>query len=294
MTTHTSPVDPDWRDKPMDISPSFYGNFSWAIFVIMGIVIGFFLFGTDNGFTVNVYSEFFSIIVTVIIVDRLAQQREIRVLRDRLPRHAKSSSHAIAIGAIDELRNRGWLIGEDGLLRGKNLWYTNLERADLSQANLSKVNLSLSKLSFARLDHANMSGAFMRVADMSSTVCIFADLSDADLMGANLSRASLTRANLSKASLLAANLSSGTELFFANLSQADLRGADFRDSICFGMDLSGANLYKANFRGASMPEVIFNNLTVLPDGINWTPDTDMTRFTDANHADFWDVENHRP
>jgi len=26
---------------------------------------------------------------------------------------------------------------------------------------------------------------------------------------------------------------------------------------------------------------------ILPDGSKWTPDTDMTRYTDPNHPDFW-------
>jgi hypothetical protein len=46
--------------------------------------------------------------------------------------------------------------------------------------------------------------------------------------------------------------------------------------------LSGANLQGADLTGAK-----FDENTTLPDGTKWTPDTDMTRFTDPEHPEFW-------
>jgi hypothetical protein len=120
-----------------------------------------------------------------------------------------------------------------------------------------------------------------------------ANLSDAFLGSANLSDAFLLGANLSDANLESANLTDAY-LRDANLSNADLRSAD----------LSNAYLRDANLRDAKIrEETIFKEKTVLPDAQEkqdeagnyfydkyWTPDTDMTRYTDPDHPDFWEPD----
>ena len=96
-----------------------------------------------------------------------------------------------------------------------------------------------------------------------------ADLVFADLEGANLGSTNLKRANLWNANL--------TGVY---LKRANLEGADLRES-----NLEGANLGRANLEGSD-----FNDLILLPDGTKWAPDTDMKRFTDPNHPDFWQSE----
>ena len=83
-------------------------------------------------------------------------------------------------------------------------------------------------------------------------------------------------AYLHGADLAKANLQ-GASIFRAHLQGADLRNADLR-----GVDMRGAELDGANLTGA-----IFDATTVLPDGKPWTLDTDLTRFTDRAHPDFW-------
>ena len=92
-----------------------------------------------------------------------------------------------------------------------------------------------------------------------------ANLEGANLWMADLEGADLRRANLEKAILRWANLK-GADLQEANLKRVDLRDAD----------LEWADLRGANLEGAT-----------LPDGTEWTPDTDMARFTDPHHPDFW-------
>ncbi|MEL6406935.1 MAG: pentapeptide repeat-containing protein [Chloroflexota bacterium] len=70
-------------------------------------------------------------------------------------------------------------------------------------------------------------------------------------------------------------------LFRANLSSSDLEEADLSGANLGKANLSGADLRKANLAHANL-----NNAT-LPDGTIWTPITDMTRFTDPAHPDFW-------
>jgi uncharacterized protein YjbI with pentapeptide repeats len=98
----------------------------------------------------------------------------------------------------------------------------------------------------------------------------------ANLQGANLFRANLQRANLS-----------GANLQEAFLSWADLQGASLEDTKLQEADLTMANLQGANLAGANLQNAKFDEYTTLPDGTNWTPDTDMARFTDPDHPDFW-------
>ena len=62
-----------------------------------------------------------------------------------------------------------------------------------------------------------------------------------------------------------------------NLQEADLRGANLQE----------ANLWGANLQGADLGGATFDENTMLPDGTKWTPGTDMGRFTDREHPDFW-------
>ncbi len=128
------------------------------------------------------------------------------------------------------------------------------------------------------------------------------DFSDADLPEEDFSNANLQRANFSDANLQGANLSEanlqeawlrdanleGADLSVADLRGASLRGADLEGANLSVADLRGANLYRTNLQGAELTDAVFDDTTTLPDDSNWTPDTDMTRFTDPEHPDFWD------
>jgi uncharacterized protein YjbI with pentapeptide repeats len=111
--------------------------------------------------------------------------------------------------------------------------------------------------------------ASLESADLQGASLGSADLQRANLIGASLQGARLVRANLQEARLVRANLQG------ANLWSADLRGADLR-----GADLIWASLLSAKLDGN----------TALPDGTTWTPDTDLARFTDVGHPDFWLLE----
>lgn len=106
--------------------------------------------------------------------------------------------------------------------------------------------------------------------DLNEAVLSAATLSEADLRGATLSKADLRGADLYRA-----NLS------YANLHQARLARADLQRA-CLG----GCSLWGADLTGA-----IFDEETILPDFTKWTPEVDMSRFTDANHPDFWQLES---
>lgn len=96
----------------------------------------------------------------------------------------------------------------------------------------------------------------------------------------------------------------------ANLRKVKLNETNLRGAVLTEADLQGANLQRANSQGAvlafanlqdtDLDGVIFDEDTVLPDSIHdhatrewtskWTPSTDMARYTDPNHPDFWRPE----
>lgn len=214
--------------------------------------------------------EAVGIMFTVAVIERFNRQREARRQREealrRIIREMASPSAEDGARAAREALDRGMLT--DGSLRG----------ADLRRANLSGVNL----------EGAVLSGADAKGADFSSTNLKHVNLSEADMKGVNLSGANVYQADLRRAQLWDANLSAaalhGSDLRGAALGRADLRGTDLR-----GVNLAGANL-----KGATLDEN-----TTLPDSPparrrsrgghtrTWTPTTDMTRYTDPNHPDFW-------
>lgn len=108
-----------------------------------------------------------------------------------------------------------------------------------------------------------------------------ADLAGANLQGARLSQAALPRAVLEGARLQRAILGR------ADLQGADLTGADLQGANLWRARLQGARLYDANLQGAILDQVEWDDATFLPDRSHWTPGTDLRRFTDPSHPEFW-------
>lgn len=101
----------------------------------------------------------------------------------------------------------------------------------------------------------------------------------------------------------------------ANLTKANLRGANLQGAVLEGSDLIRADLSEANLIGADLTEVNlrntqFDETTLLPDSkytrdvdgnilyntngdiiyaptSYWTLRTDMSRYTDPDHPDYW-------
>jgi uncharacterized protein YjbI with pentapeptide repeats len=159
-------------------------------------------------------------VATFVLIDQiLSRNEERKLLNCELIPRLRSRVNAVALSAVGELSQNGWLY--DGSIEG------------------------------AYLSGANLQGAKMRDSN----------LQEALLVAANLQRVDLFRANLQ-----------GTHFWRANLREANLTAANLLDAV----------LHEANLTGA-----IFDNETVLPDGTNWNPDTDMKRFTDPKHPNAW-------
>jgi uncharacterized protein YjbI with pentapeptide repeats len=285
---------------------------STGVIVVMIVIwIGSKIFGGDiDGYWMNLFSEGLGIAITILVIDRLNEYRAEQRYKQDLIRHAGSISNDIAVDAIEQLRKAGWLTGTDGVLKGAFLLQANLEKARMSKANLQDVSLIL-----ANLQNADLSGANLQNADL-----LAANLHSAWLWETNLQSAQLNNTNLQSAQLRNTNLQSA-HLYEANLQLAHMRGANLQAAVFYkanlqAADLVGANLQAADLRTANLQSVNlaltdlthvlltdakFDEKTVLPDSEYqgddtegnslydkyWTPTTDMTRYTNLNHPDYW-------
>jgi uncharacterized protein YjbI with pentapeptide repeats len=160
-------------------------------------------------------------------------------------------------------------------LRGRDLRFARLDRADLRQADLTGARLDGASLAGAdlrgaRLGCANAAALQLpdgrakagctsaRAADFSAARMAGASLAGADLRGARFDEAALERADLSRAQMAGATFEraklqradlSGGVLHAASLLQASLQGASLVGARLEMADLSGAGL-----QGASLAE----------------------------------------
>jgi hypothetical protein len=228
-------------------------------------------------FYANGGAELLSIAITVLIIEGLNRRRSINERKRMLTLQMSSPYQGIAGEAARILAVEGWL--RDGALRdahliGANLAETLLESADLAGALLGSANLAK-----AHLMEANLAGAYLMDANLAETYLYQANLAEAYFVNTNLTRADLVSANLAGAHLYQADLTG------AYLEHANLAGASLENAI-----LVGANLGNANLAGVNLEKVEFDESTNLPDRSKWTHDTDMARFTDPNHREFWQPE----
>ena len=156
------------------------------------------------------------------------------------------------------------------LLKGIRLSSSDLEDLDLSFADFSKANLSGATLSGANLTGANLTGAKLSYATLSYTTLHGATMKGTNLRGVNLR---------------------GADLRQADLSDAFMRGADLAHAALNNAVLQNTQLHGTNLQGADLCEAKLNNTVftraTLPNGVNWDNCTDITRFINPTHADFW-------
>ncbi|MBO4210336.1 pentapeptide repeat-containing protein [Micromonospora echinofusca] len=207
----------------------------------------------------NLSTSLLSISITVLLIDRLYEQRDARQLRKRLIWEMGSTDQAIATRATKELRDAKWLA--DGSLREADLVLANLEgarlggadlaRADLTSANLAATDLTRTTLDGAVLDgcaaaRANFKGARLVGARLKGARMTGANFDDADLSGeVDLLTASLDDTSFRGAVLTGARLEEA-DLLNCDLSHADLSEAVLHRANLDQVDLTGANLERAD------------------------------------------------
>ncbi len=195
--------------------------------LVLGVIILPAIAALDDAEAVQAFlndlaPEAVGILVTVFGIDQLNRRRSKReteeAMKQQLKDDAASISNEVAKNAVHQMRRKGWLTGEDGLLKLAYLRWANLESAYLRWANLKSADLR----------GANLEGAYLRGADLENGYLRWANLKSADLRGANLEGAYLRGANLEDAYLYEANLESAY-LYEANLKNAKLERTAFNE-----------------------------------------------------------------
>lgn len=291
----------EWRKEWEDYSPSErkfnYSLLGGLIGVAIGLLLGFTLFtgsADRSSYLINVYTSVLSTIATVGILNKLDARRVEQQHRLELIRALGSRISEIAIRASEELRFNGWL--EDGSLRGCFLFKANLHQANLRFANLQGTNLHSANLNEVDLSFANLSEARLILAKLQRAKIGTGGIGPHEI---DKSKKAYWLKIRKKATLKGADLNSA-DLTEAIIYGVDLESADLRNSKLIGADLRGTNLRNANLSGSNLTNAIlehaeFNEFTILPDSpsssdinpLTWTPDTDMTRYTDPQHPNFW-------
>lgn len=171
-------------------------------------------------------------------------------------------------------------------------------------ASIAVTVLIIDRLNDHRLTHRQKEALVLQMGSPDNGFAIEAVriltargwLVDGLLRGAHLSRANLEGANLQKVDLSDAHLGLAslhkTRLAGATLTRAYLQGANLEGATLSGATLAGANLNDANLRGVHFDsETTFDAETILPDCTYWERGTDMRRFTDPHHPQFWRSHN---
>jgi uncharacterized protein YjbI with pentapeptide repeats len=199
-----------------------------------------------------------SLAVTAVGVSMaLKTKRDIQ----RLGRQLHDEDLAVALGAVEELRERGWLY--DGRLVGGytplwNLRATNLQSADLSGAYLKGAVFGIN------------------VDAQEGVVVPAANLRAADLSGANLQEVNLRKVDLRG----------------ANLADADLRGAVLLDANLLEVrGLTDQQIVKVSrLRGAQMPDgTRYDGRYRLRGDHAWARNHDINPKDPVQMADYYEV-----
>ncbi len=262
-----------------------------AVIAVLLIIGGFNAAArTDFGqfmadFYVRGGTEVLSIAITVLIINGLNRRRAVNERKRTLILQMSSPYRGIAREAARMLAVEGWL--RDGALREAHLIGANLSEALLESADMVGALLGNANLSKAHLMEADLTGAYLMDANLEKAYLYQANLANAYFVNTKLAGADLVSANLAGAHLYQADLTG------AYLEHANLAGANLENAV-----LGGADLENANLRGVNLENVQFDEMTTLPDSSNWASYTDMARFTDPNHPEFWqpkpDTAGHLP
>lgn len=143
----------------------------------------------------NLSTEFLGVVastgITLFFLDKLNERRDRtraeEELKRRLVREAGSRSSVVTRNAIVQIRENHWLEGDDGILKGADLYKADFRgEVDLSDANLQGANLQEAVLTSAILNGSNLQAANLFMAHLSLSMLIQTDLRGSDLMEASL------------------------------------------------------------------------------------------------------------
>lgn len=249
-----------------------------GLYVVAGILIGLMLFplldlviNNLNELLVGLVPEAIGIVFTVLILDRVYQNHEEKKYKQQIIQEMASLDNSTALRAAETINSKGW--AQDG---------------SLIEARLREANLENIRMDSANLHHSHLVGINLRNGKMYRTDFSRVQMSDSDLRYGRFNISNFENAMASDVDFRDCNLVS------CNFQNAGLFGCDFENANLENADLRGAVLIGANLEGAKLGDeygysftVKIDEDTTLPDGYSWQKNTDLTRFTDPYHPDFW-------
>ena len=248
------------------------------ILAFFGLVL-FYKHGRDNispndAYALNVHTEGFGValgvIITVFVIDALNRRRDAerrqQDLIDRLLREARSPEPVIASHALHEIQDRYLHTKEKSVLKGGYLLQARWEGVTLNYFNLQEAFMTDSTLKNSRLFMVEMQRASLWLASMTNVSFIGVNLTESNLGNSNLVRVVMRNVNLHG----------------ANFESANMEGIEIRNST-----LTSTNLKSSNLKNAKLIGNKYDENTVLPNGKIWKQSTDLDRFTDPDHPNFW-------
>ncbi len=175
----------------------------------------------------NILAEVLGLVITVIAIDYLYEQRSIKDLKEQLLIEIGSPDNGTAIRAAKLMEGRGWT--HDG----------TLERKILNRANLKNLTLRTNaKLNGVGLSEGNLGNVYFHEADMRRIVANATEEGEGlDLSFSKLYGSLMTRSHLPYADFRFARLHR------VQLQEAFLGGANFEGASCFRTNFKGAYIH---------------------------------------------------
>lgn len=302
----------------------FYRIAGGLALVIFGVWIGSLIF--SDGYTSNIYTEVLSIFAIVLVLDQINQWRDRENLKRRLWNEVHSPAYQIAVTALEYLRRENWLginpfenanlervcwngafIGHlsfrnANLRNGRLIGVTNAPILDAEQGSetYNFVDFYDAKMESAKLDNcilascnfgnaqlweSSFEGAYLELSFFNDVMAVNANFQRTILEYANMTNSNFIDCDFRYSNATCADFSR-SQLENANMKNSILIGANFKQTTLRHANLSGADLTYANLENVNWFNANGGNPTILPDGLIWTANTDMEKFTNPQHPDF--------
>lgn len=287
-----------WRDP----------NNRW-LYALVGFICGAlstFFFTTESQTLSSLFPEAAGIFFTVVFIDALyrrnAEETEIR----RLIRQMRSRHNYLALQALEQLGERV----STGAVRGKSFAFADLTGAYIADADCYKTNFFHTRLIGGTVSHSNCASANFEMCDLTASTLSRTNFANSCFRGATIIHANVDNCDFEEANFYNFNrnlppetpiqVTFGSSRFdkcdfrhawlrhsnfiFCSMKLADLEFADMKFTEG-NIDFTDANLERVKFQAAYLP------MSTLPDGSVWTEETDLERFTNPKHPDFWRSDN---
>ncbi|MEM7336723.1 MAG: pentapeptide repeat-containing protein [Chloroflexota bacterium] len=204
--------------------------------------------------------EIAGIAIGIISIDYFNEKRQNQSaqiqLKSKLIRELRSKVKDVALNAVEELQEHGWVI--DGSLMGVNLTDANLEGANLRNANLNQSTMIGCILNESNLYRSSLQNVDLTLGSLQNAILPRVDLFFATLNSCKFKHARMRRVNFQNTACKATNFIE-TDLQGSNFQQALLLGANFAGADLQWADFDSANITLAKFDGANMKNA--RNLT---------------------------------